>query len=121
MSGPINAGDAQFDLGARMRAARQLGGLRNVGDLADALKDTRGRLGTTTLRSIERGEARGDFSTYRDIADACGIPVEFFTADFSRLAEISEDPRSVIARETAAARRRVTERRVRARKELMAE
>lgn len=101
-----------FDLGARMRAARQLGGLRNVDELAAALKDTRGKLGTTTLRCIERGEAPGDFSAYRDIAEACGLPVEFFTADFSRVAEISENPRSVIARETAAAVQRAAEQRV---------
>jgi hypothetical protein len=91
-----------FDIGARMRAARQLGGFRNVDDLAAALKGTRNGLGTTTLRLIERGEIPADFSTYRDIAEACCVPVEFFTADFSRLPEISENPRSVIAQMRAA-------------------
>lgn len=109
MSDPVDR--PNHDIGARMRAARQLGGYRNVGDLAEALKGTRDKLGTTTLRNIERGEIPGDFSAYRDIAEACNLPVEFFTADFSRLAEISEDPRSVIARLTAEAVRRAQERR----------
>jgi transcriptional regulator with XRE-family HTH domain len=99
------------DIGARLRAARHLGGYRNVEALADELKDRRSKLGTTTLRNIERGQIPGDFSVYREVADVCGVPVEFFTADFSRLAEISEDPRSVIARKTAEAVQRAAERR----------
>lgn len=99
------------DIGARLRAARQLGGYRNVEALAAALKDRRSKLGTTTLRNIERGQLPGDFSVYREIADVCGVPVEFFTADFSRLAEISEVPQSVIARKTAEAVQRAVERR----------
>jgi hypothetical protein len=93
-----------------MRAARQLGGLRNVQELAAAIDSRRG-LGTTTLRAIEREERVAEFRELNEIAVACGLPVEFFTADFSRLHEISEDPRSVIARETAAAVQRAAERR----------
>lgn len=99
------------DIGARLRAARHLGGYRNVEVLAKALKGRRSKLGTTTLRSIERGTLPADFSVYREVAEVCGLPVEFFTADFSRLAEISEEPRTVIARKTAEAVQRSVRRR----------
>lgn len=77
-----------------MKAARQLAGFTNVEELAE---HTGKGLRPTVLRQIEREERRGEFRELREIAEACGLPVEFFTADFSRLAEISDDPRKVIA------------------------
>jgi transcriptional regulator with XRE-family HTH domain len=59
--------------------------------------------GATHLYLAERDRKELHFAVYAEIADVCGVPVEFFTADFSRLREISEDPRRVIAEETAAA------------------
>jgi transcriptional regulator with XRE-family HTH domain len=86
----------EFGTGARLRAARHLAGFNSVEDLAKALGQ-RG-LKTTVLREIETGRRRGDLRDLREVADRCRLPVEFFTADFSRLAEISEDPGKVIAR-----------------------
>ena len=89
-----------FDTGARMRAARHLAGFRKVETLASAI-DQKG-LGTTVLREIERGEHPAQFSDLQEIAYHCRVPVEWFTADFSRLPEISADPRRVIAARQAA-------------------
>lgn len=104
----------QYSIGDRIKAARQLGGIRNVEALAAKIgPDAKRGLATTTLRKIERGEVPVDYRDMLVIADACSVPIEFFTADFSRLSEISEDPRQVIARETAAAVERARERRAR--------
>jgi transcriptional regulator with XRE-family HTH domain len=95
----------QFDIGARLRALREMAGYKNMRELATALKangSTRG-LGQTTLRLIERGERVVEARELQDIAELCGVPLAWFTADFSRLEEISEPPRAVIARETRAA------------------
>lgn len=94
-----------FTIGARLRAARHLKGYKRMEELAKAIDRPRG-LGTTNLREIERDARPVPFGDLADIAHACGVPVEWFTADFSRLAEISEDPRKVLARELAAATQR---------------
>ena len=85
-----------FGTGARLRAARHLAGFNSVDELADALNQ-RG-LKSTVLREIETERRGGELRDLREVADRCGLPVEFFTADFSRLAEISEEPGKVIAR-----------------------
>lgn len=86
-----------------------LGGYPSVDALALAM-GLRGA-GRTKLYAAERDEHVLPYPTMREIADCCGLPVEFFTADFSRLPEISDNPRTVIARETAAAVARAAERR----------
>jgi transcriptional regulator with XRE-family HTH domain len=101
--------EREFGTGARMRAARHLAGYSRVEDLAEAINQE--GLRTTVLREIEREQRRGEFRELREIAECCGLPVEFFTADFSRLGEISEDPRRVIAARLAAARERSRQRR----------
>jgi transcriptional regulator with XRE-family HTH domain len=93
-----------------MKALRQLAGYRNVEELARAIGAHRG-MKTTTLRMIEREQRTADHRELQEIAEVCGVPVAWFTADFSRLAEISEDPRTVIARMTAEAVRRSEARR----------
>ena len=90
-----------FGIGARMRAARHLADIRSVKALAKAI-GVQG-LGETKLRQIEREEDAPAFRDLREIAEACGLGVEWFTADFSRLAEISADPRQRIAAVAAAA------------------
>jgi hypothetical protein len=91
-----------FGVGARVRAARHMAGFGGVPELAAALK--RRGLGATKLYEAEREEESLGFGDLAEIAHACGeLPVEFFTADFSRLAEISDDPRKVIAERLAKA------------------
>lgn len=70
-----------------------------MGDLAKALHangNPRG-LGETKLRQIERGEITPEARELQAIAEACGVPLAWFTADFSRLDEISPEPRQQIA------------------------
>ena len=89
--------DEGFDVGARLRAARHLAGFRHQRDLALAI-DQAG-LGERTLRAIELGRRHATERDFRAIADACRVPLEWFTADFSRLAEISDPPREVLRAE----------------------
>lgn len=96
-------------VGLRIRAARVLAGLTTPRALAQAI-DEKG-LGPTKLYAIEQGRQPVQFSELTVIAEATGVPVEFFTADFSRLREISENPRTILARETAEAAQRSAERR----------
>lgn len=93
-----------FSIGARARAARHLAGYTKPDDLAQELarRGVRG-LGRTTLYSIEAGRQEGTIPQLRELAEACGVPLAWFTADFSRLDEISEDPRTVLAQQTAGA------------------
>lgn len=84
-----------FTLGARIRAARYLKGLGSVDALADAI-DSRG-LGRTKLYGYEQDKKVPLYRELVDIANACEMPIEFFTADFGRLSEISDEPRLVIA------------------------
>ena len=104
----------QFSLGRRIRAARQLAGFSNTKALAAAIARSglakRG-LGTTSLYDMERDQATPDFGNLTVIADVCGLPVDFFTVDFSRLPELSDDPRKVVAQELAAATARAEARR----------
>jgi hypothetical protein len=104
-----NAATVKPSIATRVRAARVIGGYNRPQDLAAAIGG-RG-LGATNLYKIERGERAPAVRELYDIAAACGLELEFFTADFERLREISEDPRKVIARETAEAVRRSVERR----------
>jgi transcriptional regulator with XRE-family HTH domain len=99
-----------FSVGARIRAARHLAGLRRVEDLSGKIGQ-RG-LRTTKLRQMERDEIPQEARDLEAIAHACGVPVEWFVADFSRLAEIAPtDPRRELARLTAQAVRRAAARR----------
>jgi hypothetical protein len=99
----------EFGTEVRLRAARQLAGFKSVDQLAKALNQ-RG-LKSTVLRDMENGKRRGELRDLRVVADGCGLPVEFFTADFSRLAEISEDPGKVITRRLLLADERVEQQR----------
>ena len=102
--------DAQPGIGARIRAARHLAGFTDVGALAKAI-DQKG-LRTTTLRQMEREEIDSQPRDLEAIAHACGLPVEWFVADLTRIAELApEDPRRVLAQRTAAAYQRAQERR----------
>lgn len=101
--------DADFEIPARMRAARQLAGHKAPKSLAAAI-DRRG-YSAKVLYEIEQGKHSAGYAELAEIAHACGLPVEFFTADFSRLAEISEDPRKVIAQGLARAVARSEKRR----------
>lgn len=100
-------------IGARLRALRLLAGYTNVKALANALHErgTGKGLGQTSLRQMEREEIISDPRNLQEIADLCGVPLAWFSADFSRLDEISEEPRTVIARETASVAERVEARR----------
>lgn len=102
----------QHSIGMRIRAARLLAGYTTPKALADYFKkqDVRG-IGATKIYMAERDEQPLEYRDLEEIARACELPVAFFTADLSRLHEISEDPRKVIARETAAAVQRSVERR----------
>lgn len=86
-----------------------MAGITSAGELAKEL-GLRGS-GATHLYAAERDDRPLPFPVLREIADLCHMPVEFFTADFDRLREISDDPRRVIAEETAAALERVRRRR----------
>lgn len=81
-----------------------MAGFRSTPALAAAI-NVRG-YAATNLYEAERDKAIAPYHVLHEIAHVCGLPVEFFTADFSRLAEISDEPRAVIAREIAAAARR---------------
>jgi transcriptional regulator with XRE-family HTH domain len=100
---------SSFDIPSRVRAARHLAGFKNPRALAARI-DQRG-LGEKTLYLIEQGHGDPQIRDLEAIAEACGVPLEWFSADFSRLAEISDDARRVIARETAAAVERSRDRR----------
>lgn len=105
------------NVGGRMRALRMLSGYENMPDLAAALK-ARGvgrGLAEANLYKLERGTKHPEYRDMREIADLCNVPVEWFTADFTRLAEISEDPRKVLARVANEAAQRTEERRSRRR------
>lgn len=102
--------------GARIRAARSLHDW-SVKQLADAIGADRGRgLGIASLRLLERDAGIADYAKLSEIAHACGLPVEWFTADFDRLAEISDDPRRAIAEIRAAAKQSATAAAARARR-----
>jgi hypothetical protein len=105
---------ADVNIGARMKAARDLAGIPSIEALIEKLQE-RGvtKMGRTTLYAIEgnRRTSPTSASELEDIAQACGLPLAWFTADFSRLAEISEDPRQVIAQGITAALERSRERR----------
>lgn len=72
------------DLGRRLRAARELAGLRSVEALAKVLDEP--GLGVSTLRAIEQGTREARNMELRAIAEACGVPYDFFTTDVADLA-----------------------------------
>lgn len=83
--------------GARVRAAQAYAGLTlealatQTGIGRDTLQNLRGKR-TRTARATSLEEAQR-------IAAACGVPFEFFTADFGRLHEIVPAGMPVLARE----------------------
>ena len=71
----------------RVKAARALAGL-SVGQLAKRLDEP--GLGERTLRDLESQKGRSFYRReLRAIAEACGLPYEFFTMDFSAAREDS--------------------------------
>lgn len=102
-----------FSIGARMRGARHMAGMKGVPALAAELKrrGTKRGLGQTKLYAFEQDREVPDVRDLIEIANACGVELAFFTADFARLGEISDDPRRVLAAEIAAAVERAAARR----------
>lgn len=95
---------ADQSIGARIRAARVLGGFSGVPALAAQLEALGlNGMGRTKLYEAERGEFVPAYHQLSEIATACELPVEFFSADLQRMGEISENPRTVIAEAIAAA------------------
>ena len=72
------------EIARRVRAARIIADLRTVEELAERI-GARG-LGAKTLGAIERAERRPRRMELREIAEACGLPPEFFSADLWELA-----------------------------------
>lgn len=81
---PSAAVDAVVDrdeLRRRVRAARAYAGM-SLDQMAAALG-----VGRQTLVRIERGERKPKRMELREMAAISGLPVEFFSADFRRLAD----------------------------------
>lgn len=74
----------EAEIARRVRAARLIADIRTVEELAQRI-DARG-LGAKTIGAIERGERDAKRMELREIAEACGLPEEFFTADLWSLA-----------------------------------
>lgn len=73
----------------RVKACRALAGFDSVENLADAI----GSRGMSAGTLAQRESAAGPDYTIpelRAIANACGLPFEFFVADLDRLPEITE-------------------------------
>lgn len=79
-------GDRAF--GRRVRAARELAGLRSTRALADKINE-RG-LSYSTLRAIEEGKRITEPSELTAIARACGLPEAWFRMDWSRALDALE-------------------------------
>jgi transcriptional regulator with XRE-family HTH domain len=69
------------EVARRVRAARILSGL-TVGELGDLIG-----LGIQTIKRIEAGRRNARRYELWAIADACGVPREFFEADLARWLE----------------------------------
>jgi transcriptional regulator with XRE-family HTH domain len=67
------------EIGRRVRAARAYAGL-TIGALADSLG-----MGARTIKRIECGERDARRYELIGIAEACGLPREFFELDFDLL------------------------------------
>jgi outer membrane murein-binding lipoprotein Lpp len=83
----VDAGTRMLDqeqLRRRMRAARALAGYKVMSDLAAAIPKE-SQLGERKLRALESGEDALRPPALREIAAACGLPYEFFTADLLTL------------------------------------
>lgn len=65
----------------KVRAARELAGLRSAEALAEAIDEA--GLGVRTIRAIEQGRRYVQASELTAIARACGVSVDFFRADLS--------------------------------------
>ncbi len=65
-------------MGRRVRAARAYGGYRRAEDLAAAIG-----IGRSTLLKIEKGERLPKHWELVAIAELCGLPRDFFTAEWS--------------------------------------
>lgn len=73
----MEAGD---HLARRLRAAREIAGLRNADDLVDRIGQK--GLGRSVIRSVEQGRRHLEGRDLAAVADACQVPLEFFTMDF---------------------------------------
>lgn len=81
--------DSREATARRVKAAQALGGFSNAGALASATKGL-GNLGLKRIRELQQqrgNEAR--VVELRTIAEACGLPYEFFTADFGSLTHVA--------------------------------
>jgi transcriptional regulator with XRE-family HTH domain len=78
------------DIRHRVRAARAYAKDISKDDLADAIEVSR-----ATIYRIESGKRPPKRSELREIAATCGLPYEFFTADFRRLHEIAAEANPV--------------------------
>lgn len=77
--------DPREAIARKVKAAQALGGFSNAEALAAATKEL-GNLGLKRIRELQ--QKRGEeprVVELRTIAEACGLPYEFFTVDFSRL------------------------------------
>lgn len=68
----------QDELRRRIKAARQLAGYTSTAELGAAIGEA-ARLGDRTLRKLEAGERDIVHPHLRVIAEACRLPIEFFT------------------------------------------
>jgi transcriptional regulator with XRE-family HTH domain len=66
----------------RLRAARAYADF-SLDELAERVE-----MGRSTLIRVDQGERNLKRMEISAIAEACGLPVEFFTADFNRLGEL---------------------------------
>ena len=90
------------ELGRRLRAARELAGLRSVEALAAAINEP--GLGTQKLRELERGEKTPAPRDLAAIADACGVSRSFFTAPDAAVRNPPEEQQPAPALEGAVER-----------------
>lgn len=72
--------------GRRIKAAAELGGYRSLDQLAREVNLP--KLSPKSLRRSANDARDTPEHELRAIAEACGLPYEFFTVDFSRLPEI---------------------------------
>jgi hypothetical protein len=71
------------ELRKRLRAAQVIAGFKSVDELAGRIAIE--GLGKDTLYDMQRGKRAIRRHELREIADACGLPMEFFTEDFDRM------------------------------------
>ena len=89
----------------RFKAARMLAGHKSAEALAEKIGEH--GLGAKVIRNIEQGRAVPEPRDLEAIAKACGVPIEWFVVDFSRLPELVADREQAIRRLLEQERERV--------------